>query len=1174
MTTDGEGDHTTTSLEVSVTLKTTAESPSTIDITTSATGVVSETAIPSAINGNNPGNSIEVTSPTIADGQLPLEPRLTPGAGVSGAILIITGIVYALIGIKNGWLHTFFSTAYLASLSVTVLIVYILVPPISDAIQGAYVVAAVCTGLILGGVATVFRELTEGLGCLLGGFCFAMWLLTLRAGGLLPETSGKVILITVFTLVGFAFYFSRYTRPYALIGLTSFAGATVTVLGIDCFSRAGLKEFWVYIWNVNDQIFPAGVYTYPLTKGIRVEIAVIVVLTVAGVISQLKLWRVVQEHRAKRAEARAEEQKKREEEEENIGRQIEEDNARERRQWEMVYGNQPPASSTGTGDSGVGDMENEKKNRVSHTTVQRVSSNGSAIEMANLPASDMATSPEIPSQTTNGLMVANKSKDSKVIIRVSPEDGEDGDDEGTPMPEADEKLWLVGGDGEARPLSTLSAQDSQRYSRTSAPVITPLPFTVPDIHDDELDRDDDRSSFATFADEDDRSMTLDKRASRGSLANRLSVGSGNLLRSLSQHSHISQVSKRKSGELVLPKGGESTEDLVSQKRRPSDAESMAATVDGMSLDGSDHVGHAKGGESRWSREIMAEFADTSSKGEPTAQSKPTTYGKHLDVRPYSTAETIATDILNSSTLGESAGSKSKRSSTTNGVGKTEVSHDNGNPTDTLGTEARSEGSKDQKSVARSVASGSGSLTKDRLPSGLSRVALSYRTNEWAKHLSVAEAPEPENIQLNEHPEKQKVVEQEKEASVSVNVDELQQTPATGIAPTIKRSPSSMSNVPPVAAPVHRSTSTTSLQPPSSNGPLSALQIPPHEAPNSSARSSPVQAVSPNPLSTSHSARMKARRLSSDKYIQPIQEENGVADLSTRQSPPLEDRGDSAPSLGPPSPVGIDPRRASRTSITGIVSYSSPQTLLGKREMFLRSKSQSMLFAPPIPEGSEVPPRPVSQIDSSLRYSMSSPYTSQDPDDLPLSQRKELMRQSSMLSVRSNAANAANARPVSSMSFAQAPGPSPSPSPVQPVGADGTHFNSHQPQRHSTLPSQLQREAQMASFRQSVAAELRAGTPVAPSGNNGRETPLQHFGSMASLVGNIGPLNGNNDVQRSIDQQRNMLLSQREQEAQRRELERWEKERSDRAFEERMRRGDLAGAHRDAMRKMQHRVKDR
>ena len=143
----------------------------------------------------------------------------------------------------------FLSAAYLAALGITVLIVYVMNPPVSDAVQGAYMVAALMTGLIFGGICLVFKEVTEGLGCLLGGFCLSMWFLVLRPGGLLTDVIQKAIFIGVFSAVAWSLSFSQYTRNYGLIFCTSFAGATITILGIDCFSRAGLKEFWLYIWG-------------------------------------------------------------------------------------------------------------------------------------------------------------------------------------------------------------------------------------------------------------------------------------------------------------------------------------------------------------------------------------------------------------------------------------------------------------------------------------------------------------------------------------------------------------------------------------------------------------------------------------------------------------------------------------------------------------------------------------------------------------------------------------------------------------------------------------------------------------------------------------------------------------------------------------------------------------
>lgn len=218
-----------------------------VDIPSATSETAVLTATPSA-NG-----SLTSATDTAHDQmeELPIMPTITPALSVAGAFLILTGLFYTLIGIKTKWLHIFLSTAYLTSLATTVLIVYVMHPPVSNAVQGAYFVAAFVTGLIFGGGSVIFTDVTEGLGCLLGGYCLAMWFLVLTPGGLIKSTAGKAIFIACFTLGAFGFYISHWTRGYALIGAISFAGATIIVLGIDCFSRAGLKEFWLYIWGTS-----------------------------------------------------------------------------------------------------------------------------------------------------------------------------------------------------------------------------------------------------------------------------------------------------------------------------------------------------------------------------------------------------------------------------------------------------------------------------------------------------------------------------------------------------------------------------------------------------------------------------------------------------------------------------------------------------------------------------------------------------------------------------------------------------------------------------------------------------------------------------------------------------------------------------------------------------------
>lgn len=105
------------------------------------------------------------------------------------------------------------------------------------------------TGMTFGAFSIVFKELTEGLGCLLGGFCVSMWLLCLRPGGLLTDTNAKGGFIGAISAAFYALSFSRHTRPYGLIVSAAVSGGSAVALGIDCYSLAGLKEFWLYIWG-------------------------------------------------------------------------------------------------------------------------------------------------------------------------------------------------------------------------------------------------------------------------------------------------------------------------------------------------------------------------------------------------------------------------------------------------------------------------------------------------------------------------------------------------------------------------------------------------------------------------------------------------------------------------------------------------------------------------------------------------------------------------------------------------------------------------------------------------------------------------------------------------------------------------------------------------------------
>ncbi|KAF5232383.1 hypothetical protein FANTH_13002 [Fusarium anthophilum] len=998
---------------------------------------------------------------TIPAGQLPIEPRLTPGWGVAGTILLITGLAYGLVGIKNRMIHTFFSTAFAASLGVAVLIVYVMKSEVSDALQGGYVVAAVISGCVLGGASMFFREITEGLGCALGGFCISMWLLCLIPGGLLGPVVAKAIFIACFTVGGFAFYFSHYTRDWALILMIAFSGATITVLGIDCFSRAGLKEFWAWVWELNDDLFPLGANTYPVTKGIRVETAAIIIIFLFGIISQIKLWKLVREKREKKAEEAAEGERNLREEEEQVGRNIEEANARERRQWERIYGDGDVGSLTASRDSDDAEPTNEKRNRSSQTDSSKTRSTSivEVIEMAEMP--DAVQTKKQPTVT---LMSSDQDEDGRVTVRVATDDtvqpamgrGDQQLDTGTAV----QNLPLKG-EGVDRRISTQSS-----VAKSAVPPVVPLPFTIPvaDDNDDALTNGD-RSSVATFADEEEDTgiHTSGQRHSLAKRLSRLSRGSMELL------GNISHRSSRVFGDYQENEHGESTDELVIPRSRPRDDHgSVAATIDDDSMSG-DGRQYCPISELPKSIEINAEFSEKDEKGKQS----PPPIDQETFIRADGNEDTKAEEPT-------SADVEKTRSATS-------------------GSSARI------------------SLTKDRLPRSLSRVALSYRTNEWAKHLSHAEAPEVDEIHIeaSQNPAVPTV-----EAPAPVHVDELRKSSAEGTpAPMISRPDSQASNY----------SHTASRRNVKQHVPA-ALALLTGESQSRSPGTTPTSSL----MARTSSGGLRI----ASGGIAPIAEEQTISSLT--QSIAEEE------TMGVQNMVAPAANESQRTSTPGVVSYSSPQTLLGQREMYLRNKSAGNL----VPSSSDVSlpirHRASSDAGSLNNYPMYAAAIGVDVDDLPLNQRKELLRQTSL------------SPSVSTPSLQRLSGGSNS----NGFNSSEALLNTHQPKRVSTLPTSAAREVALATFRQSVQHELRAGTPVISI--SGRETPFTPSSLLASREV---------EVQRSVDMSRNILLSQKQAEAQRRETQQREKEWADKAFDERMRNGDLLDVHREAMRKLQRHAKD-
>lgn len=996
---------------------------------------------------------------------------------MAGVVLLGTGVVYALVGIKTKWLHTFFSTAFLTSLGTTVLILYVMTPPVSNAMQGAYVAAVVCTGLILGVLAVVFKEVTECLGCLLGGFSLSMWLLALQPGGLVPNTGGKVALIAVFTVGGTCLYFTKWTRAYGLICSISFTGATVAVLGIDCFSRAGLREFWAYIWALNDHLFPLGAVTYPLTRGIRVELAVTILIFLAGIVSQLKLWRIVKERRDRKDAELAEGERSLRVEEENVGRQVEEVNGRERREWERVHGNgnvRDSASQLGlSDDSGIGDMGSEKRK-----------SNGAEDAPTTLPDAEtemVKTSSDLPdgrTSTSDGPAIDDGTPEEGRVVTVrvaADDDAPYGPQSPVPVPEGD------GNDAGKNGQTSPSVSSQTPPPMPPALTVVPLPFRVPGPASN-----DSSSSVATFADEDDE------------------YGKTPLMSpSIREDSPIlvaSENSDRSFGSLPRP-GREEMEEVrkaaSTVETDPSlheENDSVVANLD--ELDSTD-------GESVGDGEASMEVAEGPVVVEPSGMMN--TDGNATvqegDASPHTEEPSTAKPAVS----GADQESRDPAGSVPRDEG---VSEDSPAPEDLA----------DRDESTTTTAPIPANLTKGNLPPPLSRIAKSYRTNEWAKHLSIAEAPVPEPEPLSRPNQSDPLKSPApSEEPVPVNVWELQQTPNTA--------------VPPPAAP--RSISPKSTHALHQEASRDSLGLPMAAVTTASPDSEQTWNRPGHRNSTPRTARDHTPAVSSH----PIPEDRA-------KSPPQPFRRLAAPiNPDPPqrarSSTPFPPaRELTPTPPPNLYTPPPQHTLIGMRETLLRNKASYGQF---LPQPGDIIPMimPESSRDNNRT---SWPVTSDDEDDMPLSQRRAMM-------IRRSSNN--KLAPTRTWSPA-------------PATAETSTFNSHQPQRHSTAPSQAVRQAQLANFRNSVAMDLRAV-------NRSATPPVQGPGLVTMAVNSgrqgVGMVYGAGDEIGVRTRSSLMILRAEIEAGQERERER-EREF---AVEERMRSGAMMEAHRDALRKMQRGV---
>ncbi|KAF2630330.1 hypothetical protein BU25DRAFT_446574 [Macroventuria anomochaeta] len=821
---------------------------------------------------------------------LPFQPSLTPAMGISGVILLLSGLAFAVIGIKNKWVYVFGSAAYLTALAVTVLIVYLMNPPVSNGVQGAFFVAAFFTGVIFGAVSLVFPDITEGFGCLLGGFCLSMWFLCLKSGGLITSVTGRAIFIGCMSAGGYCLSFSHHTRNYGLIASIAFSGATATILGIDCLSRAGMKEFWLYLWALNDDVFPLNTNTYPVTKNIKAELAGIVIIAVLGVVSQLRVWKLVKEHREKSAAQQLEKQQDQEREEEALGRQIEDSFQRERAQWEAAYGDKSVQESSVASSI----LSPEHSTSIREKEVLATDS----LELVNMQKSGVMLSPnpDTPAGTT-------------VTVSVLKDDIQQINAQGNPI-----TYWKVesvtGSDGDHKDLpatpevalaDNVTKGSSLRPSSVPPPpVIVPLPFKVPE-EEDAKSEEGDNASVSAVAETESVSLS----------------GHRPMSKRVSDMSNLRQVSGQRSSHNV----SEPQEDSINVPHIEDDrASSIAATLDDEHDDvslrqlspphspiGTEHdntrvgspVASTKGAEVISQDEVQGSSDAEAKESDSTAEEAVADAPARLTMR----------QSLTSSTDPKPSDASAKRSPRRNSRFRADtlVSSAKGN---SEGEQSKSSSEKalSQSSQTEHEASHVGSLKESTLPGRFSKVALSYRTNEWAKHLETADLPALDDLPVPSSPGAA-LHHGSEEAPVPVS-DEIA-APLIGSQRNSKRMSTESRNKPSL----NRSTSTSqqslTKQQPMSRSP-SVLSPPALSRSNSGTQ---LDALSPLPTNTLMGQResLIRNRVSSQSFSplpsprQTLLEQSEQDDMTLAQRRQLLKQSPTSPLLQHQPPI-TSPRR--------------------------------------------------------------------------------------------------------------------------------------------------------------------------------------------------------------------------------------------------------------------------
>ncbi|KAI0257446.1 hypothetical protein BJV78DRAFT_1272441 [Lactifluus subvellereus] len=344
-----------------------------------------------------------------------LATKIDPAFGVLGAVLILTGLPSAFLGHKNRWSSFFLIGFYTLALVCFTLIVKFgilrSVNPPSTTVRGMFVLSSFVAGVAGGGIAIFFWKTTKYFIGAWGGFAFGLWIQCFRDGGLLRPIGMRWVMFIIFSVIGFVLCTIPKIHYQVLLVATSFVGASAVILGADCFSSAGLKEF--YMWNLGFRdLFPK--YTnhniqFPVSQAMQIELGLVGAIALMGIAIQLRVLQLLQQ----KLKEIAVEQKRREKQDEAKAAERFSRLELEKAQWEKEHSSPYKHGRRDSEFSGTGGESSSTPRPDDFNTRPRRSSGLSEFLAARTPEEDLKRAVMKNPQSPGALPVLDLGSDIK-----------------------------------------------------------------------------------------------------------------------------------------------------------------------------------------------------------------------------------------------------------------------------------------------------------------------------------------------------------------------------------------------------------------------------------------------------------------------------------------------------------------------------------------------------------------------------------------------------------------------------------------------------------------------------------------------------------------------------------------------------------------------------------------